>query len=131
MLSLTRMRRRERRLAVLVLVGASAIATSPAIASARRPPAQPTLVDGVVVDREGHGLGGALVVARLANATSAGDPLAGGVVADRAGRFRLVGLPPGEYVFVALRGTELGATPEMPVVDHLNVTIWIDLATRA
>jgi hypothetical protein len=116
---------------MLAIAIAAAIATSPAQAAAR-PRAQPTLVDGVVVDREGHGIGGALVVPRLANATPApGDPLVGGVVADRAGRFRLIGLPPGEYVFIAVRGADIGVTPEMPVVDHLTVTIWIDQATRA
>ena len=126
------MRRREQlAIGAFVCATAFAIATSPAFADAARPRAKATLVDGMVVDREGHGLGGALVVARLANATSAGDPLAGGVVTDRAGRFHLVGLPPGEYVFVALRGDQLGVTPEMPVVDHLSVTIWMDEATRA
>ena len=109
---------------------AFAIATSPAVAGAR-PRAQPTLVDGLVVDREGHGVGGAIVLARLANATPGGDPLAGGVMTDRAGRFHLVGLPAGEYVFVAFLGDQQGMSPAMPVVDHLHVTIWLDEATRA
>jgi hypothetical protein len=127
------MRRRDLQLAIGALVlTAGAIATSPAaMAEAARTRARPTQVDGVVVDREGHGLGGAVVLARLANATPAGDPLAGGVLTDTAGHFRLVGLPPGEYVFIALRGEEIGTTPEMPVVDRLTVTIWMDEATRA
>jgi len=83
-----------------------------------------TRVDGVVVDREGHGVAGALVVARPTDGVAgARDPLAGGVMTDRSGHFRIEGLPPGDYAFVSLVRGAIATTPEMPVVDRLIVSI--------
>jgi hypothetical protein len=89
-----------------------------------------TTVDGVVVDREGHGVAGALVVP--CPVTGGGAPLAGSVVTDRTGHFHLVGLAPGDYYFVSLSGGRLGTTPSMPVDGRLLVSISLGVeATRA
>ena len=109
------------------ILGALAIlAGTVAIASAAARPHEctswGTRVDGVVVDHEGHGVAGAFVVARPSDG-GARDPLAGGVVTDRTGHFRIEGLPPGEYAFVSLVRGAIATTPEMPVVDRLIVSI--------
>ena len=111
--------------AIVAIVATGAVARSVSAAS-QRPAASvswATTVDGVVVDREGHGVAGALVVARPTVGAVAGDPLAGGVVTDRNGHFRLVGLPPGDYWFISLHRGAIGSTPDMPVFDRLVVTI--------
>ncbi len=103
-------------------IGAVACSVSPAVRAPVTCASYPTRVDGVVLDREGHGVAGALVVPRAPGL--GGDPLAGGVVTDREGRFHIVGLAPGEYWFVALHGGyPLGTTPAMPVDDRLVVSI--------
>jgi hypothetical protein len=106
----------------LALAGTGAIAGQVAAASQRWACASwATRVDGVVVDREGHGIAGALVVARPVRWPA--PALGGGVVTDRDGRFRMVGLPPGDYAFVSLVRGAIATTPEMPVVDRLIVSI--------
>jgi len=94
-----------------------------------RVPTRDTDVFGRVVDAQGHAVAGVLVVARPVRG-AAGDPLGGGVLTDRQGRFRIVGLPPGKYWFVAIHGGyPFGFTPAMPVEDHLEVAITLDDAT--
>lgn len=129
--SLTRVRRTG--LAVAALIGIAVAVGTVAFASQRAHACatdRDTRVEGVVIDREGHGVAGAFVVARRAGVSTLGDPLATGVTTDRDGRFRIVGLPPGEYAFVALRAGAIGGTPEMPVIDRLVVTISLAEATR-
>jgi hypothetical protein len=124
---------RTKGLAIAALIGIAVAAGSVAATSQRAHACatqRETLVQGTVIDREGHGVSGALVVARRAGVSTLGDPLATGVTSDRDGRFRIVGLPPGEYAFVALRAGAIGATPEMPVIDQLVVTISLAEATR-
>jgi len=88
-------------------------------AAATAPP-RPTRVVGTVVDREGHGIAGARVMARPADGARAATD----TVTDAAGRFRFVGLPPGDYWFVGIHGGyPIGATPAMPVADRLEVSI--------
>ena len=89
-------------------------------------------VDGVVVDREGHGVPGALVIARpAAPAMEIVDPIGGAVVTDRAGHFHIGGLGPGDYFFVSVQSGHIGATPAMPVDGGLRVTISLAIeATR-
>jgi Carboxypeptidase regulatory-like domain len=118
-------------IAVVALPGVGAIARTaaasrePCRASASASMSWATAVDGVVVDHEGHAIAGALVVARpAAEHTQRPDPLAGGVVTDRDGRFHMNGLVPGEYWFVAIHGgLPFGTTPAMPVDDRLRVSI--------
>jgi hypothetical protein len=107
----------------IALAGTGAIAGQVA-AAAQRPACASwaTRVDGVVVDREGRGIAGALVVARPVTGAPVA-PLTGGIVTDRDGRFHMIGLPPGDYAFVSLVRGAIATTPEMPVVDHLIVSI--------
>jgi hypothetical protein len=85
-------------------------------------------VEGAVVDREGAGVAGATVIAR-----PVGLPVTLGVAArvfeavtDSRGRFRLDGLPPGTYWFVAFHATSAGSSPAIPVVDKIEIAIRLD-----
>jgi Carboxypeptidase regulatory-like domain len=107
-------------------VATCALIARPVDAAARRASATPTHVVGTVVDREGHGVAGARVMAR----PTSGERPATDTVTDAAGRFRFVGLPPGDYWFVGIHGGyPIGATPSMPVSDRLEVSIalWGDI----
>lgn len=74
-------------------------------------------VVGRVVDALGNAVSDVTVVATpsfIGGAASAHP--APRVRTDRAGRFRFVGLPPGEYVFVTIHGAHAAsASPAMPV----------------
>jgi len=74
-------------------------------------------VVGRVVDALGNAVADVTVVATpsfIGGAASAHP--APRVRTDRAGRFRFVGLPPGEYVFVTIHGAHAAsASPAMPV----------------
>jgi hypothetical protein len=90
-----------------------------------------TEVVGRVVDAAGHAIAGASVIASPATTTGDGRT-SKTVVSDRFGRFRLIGLPPGEYWFIGIHGDHpFGITPAMPVVDRLEVAITLDLAVFA
>ncbi len=88
-----------------------------------------THVVGEVVDREGHGVAGATVIAR-----PIAMPVALGlaarsvhVVTDGSGHFQITGLPPGTYWFIALHSAyPVGSSPAVPVVDRLEVAIRLD-----
>ena len=85
-----------------------------------------TEVVGDVVDASGQAVAGVLVVARPLSG-GAGDPLLGGVLTDAHGHFRIVGLLPGRYSFVAIHGSyPFGSTVPLPVTDHLDVAITLD-----
>jgi hypothetical protein len=132
--SLTHVRTKGVAFALAAAIGTAVAMGSMAVASQRAHACADerarTRVDGVVLDREGHGVAGALVVARRAGVSTLGDPLAAGVLTDRDGRFRMSGLPPGDYAFVSLCAGAIAATPEMPVFDRLVVTISLAEATR-
>lgn len=86
-----------------------------------------TEVVGRVVDARGHAVSGVLVVPRPTRGGGGRDPLGGGVLTDRGGRFRFVGLRPGQYWFVAIHARyPFGSTPAMPVSDRLDVSITLD-----
>jgi hypothetical protein len=86
-----------------------------------------TEVVGRVVDARGHAVSGVLVVPRPTRGGGGRDPLGGGVLTDRSGRFRFIGLTPGQYWFVAIHARyPFGSTPAMPVSDHLDVSITLD-----
>jgi hypothetical protein len=126
------MRWKAHAMVALLAMGASAVVAQTVWAASRSPECVSwgTAVDGVVVDHEGHGVAGAVVVARPV--TGGGDPLAGSVVTDRDGHFRIVGLAPGDYWFVSLCGGQVGTTPSMPVDGRLQVSISLGIeATRA
>jgi hypothetical protein len=78
--------------------------------------ATPSVV-GRVVDALGNAVGDVTVVATPSFA--AANPRAHrapSVRTDRSGRFRFVGLPPGEYVFVTIHGVHAATvSPAMPV----------------
>lgn len=79
-----------------------------------------TAVRGEVADPAGHAIAGALIVSHAATALA----LPALAVSDRLGHFEFVGLPPGEYCFVAIHlGYAIAATPQMPVEDRLRVSI--------
>jgi hypothetical protein len=77
-------------------------------------------VVGRVVDALGNAVGDVTVVA-TPSFLGAGGKMASAqpaprVRTDRAGRFRFVGLPPGEYVFVTIHGMHAATvSPAMPV----------------
>jgi len=74
-------------------------------------------VVGRVVDALGNAVADVTVVATpgFAGMTTSAHP-APRVRTDRAGRFRFVGLPPGEYVFVTIHGVHAASvSPAMPV----------------
>jgi protocatechuate 3,4-dioxygenase beta subunit len=86
-----------------------------------------TEVVGRVVDARGHAVAGVLVVPRPTRGGGGQDPLGGGVLTDRSGRFRFIGLTPGQYWFVAIHARyPFGSTPAMPVSDRLDVSITLD-----
>ena len=117
-------------IAIAAMVGTAAVTAASRRADACATAPSPTRVTGVVVDREGPGVAGAFVVPERAGVSTLADPLDSGVTTDRDGRFEIVGLPPGDYAFVSVRAGAIGATPEMPVIDRLVVTISIAGATR-
>jgi hypothetical protein len=101
-------------------VATCALIARPADAAARHDPASPTRVVGTVVDREGHGVAGARVMAR----PTSGERAATDTITDADGHFRFVGLAPGDYWFVGIHGGyPIGATPSLPVADRLEVSI--------
>jgi hypothetical protein len=120
--------------ALAVGVAAPAFATT----SARPPRSEPepvraarpshaTFVVGYVLDSEGHGVANASVIAAPAIAASRVPHRT--IVTDRRGRFSVIGLPPGDYWFIAIHpGYPSGMTPALPVRDRLEVTITLDLA---
>lgn len=80
----------------------------------------PTAVHGRVADQAGHGIAGALIVPQPTGAFAT-PALA---VSDARGQFEFIGLPPGDYCFVAIRlGYAPVASPVMPVEDRLRVAI--------
>jgi hypothetical protein len=86
-----------------------------------------TEVVGRVVDARGHAVQGVLVVPRPTRGGGGRDPLGGGVLTDRGGHFRIVGLSPGQYWFVAIHARyPFGSTPALPVSDRLDVSITLD-----
>ena len=88
---------------------------------------RPTEVFGRVTDRHGRGIAGVSVIA---TPVTMPRPLGRAVVTDHLGRFRLVGLPPGDYWFLGIHGEyPFGMTPAMPVADRLEVAITLDLET--
>ena len=89
-----------------------------------------TEVIGRVVDDKGRAVAGVSVIAQ--RATDDDQPAHRTAVSDRHGRFRLIGLPPGEYWFIGIHGDHpFGITPAMPVVDRLEVAITLDQAVIA
>jgi hypothetical protein len=88
----------------------------------RLPSIRPAEVVGRVVDAFGRTVANVTVVATPA--LPGGSWLAPRTHSDRLGRFHFVGLPPGDYVFVALHGDHAGGvSPVMPVDDVLEVTL--------
>ena len=83
---------------------------------------RPAAVIGRVVDAFGRAIANATVVATPA---SPGRGLvAPRTQSDAAGRFRFVGLPPGDYIFVAIHGEHAGSvSPAMPVERGLEVVL--------
>jgi hypothetical protein len=115
--------------AAVVLTATAVLAgtTTPAPA----PPTQHTRVDGSVLDREGTAVAGATVMVRPAGAGAA--PSTFELVTDAHGHFHLDGLAAGTYWFIAFgAGLSAGATPAVPVFEHLEVEIRLEeQATRA
>jgi len=96
-------------------------------------PRYATEVVGRVVDGEGHGIAGVSVIATpVASTLTSPHPAGACVVTDRLGRFRLVGIPPGDYWFIGIHGDyPFGMTPALPVGDRLEVAITLDLAVQS
>jgi hypothetical protein len=131
------------RSAAALLVLALALVAAPRLASAggmRRAPARPAepsastdaVINGQVVDVDGHAVAGVTVLAT--RAFSKGAPAAGRVhprvESDRDGKFHF-SLPPGEYVFVALHRELAGMTPAMRVLHALEVVLIVAAPTVA
>jgi hypothetical protein len=111
--------------ALLVAVASPALATTHPHAPDPCKVVHRTEVIGRVVDGKGHAVAGVSVIAR--RATDDDQPVGRTAVSDRFGRFRLIGLPPGEYWFIGIHGDHpFGVTPAMPVVDRLEVAITLD-----
>ena len=118
---------------IAALVAGSA---APALATTERPRSKrrsaevtrtdhETLVWGRVVDRHGRGVAGVSVIA---TPVVERRPVGRNVVTDHLGRFRIVGLPPGDYWFIGVHGEHpFGMTPAMPVANRLEVAITLDL----
>jgi len=79
-------------------------------------------VVGRVVDAFGHAVANATVVVTPARPDRTWN--APRTQSDASGRFRFIGLPPGDYVFVALHGEHAGGvSPVMPVERTLEVVL--------
>ncbi len=101
---------------------------APAWLAPHNPSRAPTAVRGAVADPAGHAIAGALIVPRSSNPRA----LPALAVSDRLGQFEFIGLPPGEYAFVAIHlGYAVAATPAMPVEDRLRVSIILTGADSA
>jgi hypothetical protein len=91
-----------------------------------REPPRHARVDGSVLDREGAGVAGATVVVRPA-VEGTDLALAFELITDAQGHFHLDGMPPGTYWFVAFgAGLTAGASPALPVIEHLEVLIRLE-----
>ncbi len=79
-------------------------------------------VIGRVVDALGQVVGNTTVIATPANPSA--SALAPRTHSDHLGRFHFVGLPPGDYIFVALHGEHApSVSPVMPVAKLLEVVL--------
>jgi hypothetical protein len=85
-----------------------------------------TEVVGFVVDADGRAIAGVSVIATPVRSPR---PIGSSTVTDRHGRFRMIGLPPGDYWFIGIHGDHpFGITPALPVGERLEVSITLDLA---
>ena len=109
----------------VALAASGVLAGTKVPAPARTP--HHTRVDGSVYDREGTAVAGATVVVRPAGTVRS--------LAASTRTFQL-GMPPGTYWFIAFAagasGLGAGASPALPVIDHLEVAIRLEeQSTRA
>ncbi len=111
---------------IVVTTGAAAASESTTASPAAETPH--TQIDGAVLDRDGRGVDGATVIARLVTtALTTSDASSYQTLTDARGHFRLDGLPPGTYWFIALHPAHpAGSSPALPVVGHLEVEIHLD-----
>lgn len=109
-------------LALALTTGTRADASeAPDLVPTAEPPA--TQVEGAVLDRDGHGVDGATVIARPVGLAVASFE----TLTDRRGRFHLDGLPPGSYWFIAFHPDHpAGSSPAIPVVGHVEIAIHLD-----
>jgi hypothetical protein len=116
--------------AMVVAIASPALATTHPHAPDPCKVVYSTEVIGRVVDGQGHAVAGVSVIAQ--RTTGDARPAHRTAISDRFGRFRLIGLPPGEYWFIGFHGDHpFGVTPAMPVVDRLEVAITLDQAVIA